>query len=114
MEKLLKLLSEYEESMIDKSLEEEDPEWIYEYPKVWTEYNWHLRFNNANTVCFPKEMFDYYALSKEYGFIRWLVKNWHTTLEYWNWFKNTVSEKTLITVCAISDSPIQTLIQYLS
>ena len=74
MERLLKLLNDYEESMIIKD-EEEELDWIIEYGKVWTEYNWHLRFNNANIVQFPDEMFDYYAISKEYWFIKWLIKN---------------------------------------
>ena len=112
MEKLLNLLNQYEESMIDKDLEEEE-DWIIEYGKVRTEFNWHLRFNNANTVQFPDEMFDYYALSMKYRFIRWLIKNWYTTLEHWSWFQNSVSEKSLITICAVSDNPIQTLLTYL-
>ena len=73
MEKLIDLLNQYEESMIDKDLEEEE-DWIIEYWKVRTEFNWHLRFNNANTVQFPDEMFDYYAISKKYWFIKWLIK----------------------------------------
>ena len=112
MEKLIDLLNQYEESMIDKDLEEEE-DWIIEYGKVRTEFNWHLRFNNANTVQFPDEMFDYYALSMKYRFIRWLIKNWYTTLEHWSWFQNSVSEKSLITICAVSDNPIQTLLTYL-
>ena len=112
MEKLLNLLNQYEESMIDKDLEEEE-DWIIEYWKVRKEFNWHLRFNNANTVQFPDEMFDYYALSMKYRFIRWLIKNWYTTLEHWSWFQNSVSEKSLITICAVSDNPIQTLLTYL-
>ena len=119
MEKLLKLINEYEESrwkIIDDWLTEEEREnWaIIEETPTRKEYEWHLRHCNAKTVAYEKDTFDAYALSKKYGFIRWLVKNWHTTLEHWNWFKNTVSEKTLITVCAISDEPIKTLMNYLS
>jgi hypothetical protein len=119
MEKLLKLINEYEESRwetIDDWLTEEEREnWaIIEEQPTRKEYQWHLRHCNAKTVAYEKDTFDAYALSKKYGFIRWLVKNWHTTLEHWNWFKNTVSEKTLITVCAISDDPIKTLMNYLS
>lgn len=119
MEKLLKLINEYEESrwkIIDDWLTEEEREnWaIIEETPTRKEYKWHLRHCNAKTVAYEKDTFDAYALSKKYGFIRWLVKNWHTTLEHWNWFKNTVSEKTLITVCAISDEPIKTLMNYLS
>lgn len=119
MEKLLELINEYEESRwdtVDDGLTEEEREsWaIIEETHMWSEYEWHLRHCNANKVAYEKDTFDAYALSKKYGFIRRLVKNWHTTLEYWNWFKNTVSEKTLITVCAISDDPIKTLMNYLS
>ena len=120
MEKLLKLINEYEESrwnIIDDWLTEEEREewWSIEYENDrWREYKWHLRLANANTVAFERDTFDWYAISKKYGFIRWLVKNWHTTLEHWNWFKNSVSEKSLITVCAISDDPIKTLMNYLS
>ena len=119
MEKLLKLINEYEESrwkIIDDWLtEEERKNWaIIEETPMWSEYEWHLRHCNANKVAYEKDTFDAYALSKKYGFIRWLVKNWHTTLEHWNWFKNSVSEKSLITVCAISDDPIKTLMNYLS
>ena len=119
MEKLLKLINEYEESrweIIDDWLTEEEREnWaIIEETPMWREYEWHLRHCNAKTVAYEKNTFDAYALSKKYGFIRWLVKNWHTTLEHWSWFKNAVSEKTLITVCAISDDPIKTLMNYLS
>jgi hypothetical protein len=101
MEQLLNLLNEYEESMIDKSLEEEDPEWIYEYPKVWTEFNWHLWFNNASKVQFPDEMFDYYAFSKEYWFIKHLVMN--KKVDY-----NNSDE--LITDIVLSENPIKYLI----
>ena len=118
MEKLLKLLNEYEESRwetIDDWLTEEEREqWaIIEEKPMWSEYEWHLRHCNANKIAYEKDTFDAYALSKKYWFIRWLVKNWYTTLEHWSWFKNTVSEKSLITICAISDNPIQTLLTYL-
>ena len=119
MEKLLKLLNEYEESrwnVIDDWLTDEEREewWAIEYENDrWREYKWHLRLANANTVAFERDTFDWYAISKKYWFIRWLIKNWYTTLESWSWFQNTVSEKSLITICAISDNPIQTLLTYL-
>lgn len=118
MEKLLKLINEYEESRwetIDDGLtEEEREEWvIIEDTPMWSEYEWHLRHCNANKVAYEKDTFDAYALSKKYGFIRWLIKNWYTTLESWSWFQNTVSEKSLITICAISDNPISDLISML-
>jgi hypothetical protein len=80
MEKLLKLINEYEESRwetIDDWLTEEEREnWaIIEETPTRKEYEWHLRHCNANTVAFEKDTFDAYALSKKYGFIRWLVKN---------------------------------------
>lgn len=119
MEKLLKLINEYEESrwkVIDDWLTEEEREngAVLEEKPLWSEYEWHLRHCNANKVAYEKDTFDYRALSKKYWFIRWLIKNWYTTLEHWNWFNNSVSEKSLITICAISDDPIKTLIQYLS
>lgn len=118
MEKLLKLINEYEESRwdtIDDWLTEEEREnWaIIEETPMWREYEWHLRHCNAKTVAYEKDTFDWYAISKKYWFIRWLIKNWYTTLESWSWFQNTVSEKSLITICAISDNPIQTLLTYL-
>lgn len=80
MEKLLKLINEYEESrweVIDDWLTEEEREsWaIVEESPTRKEYEWHLRHCNANTVAYEKDTFDAYALSKKYGFIRWLVKN---------------------------------------
>ena len=81
MEKLLKLINEYEESRwttIDDWLTEEEREaWaIIEEKPMWSEYEWHLRHCNANTVAYEKDTCDAYALSKKYGFIEWLV-NWH-------------------------------------
>lgn len=75
MEKLLKLLNEYEESrwkVIDDWLTEEEREaWaIIEETPMWSEYEWHLRHCNANTVAFEKDTFDYRALSKKYWFIK--------------------------------------------
>lgn len=76
MEKLLKLINEYDDSTFDEPiLEEGEPEWIIIPHPVWKEYRWHLWFNNADIVRFPDEMFDYYACSHRYGFIQWLVEN---------------------------------------
>lgn len=80
MEKLLKLINEYEESrwtMIDDWLTEEEREnWaIIEEQPTRKEYQWHLRHCNANTVAYEKDTFDYRALSKKYWFIKWLVDN---------------------------------------
>ena len=126
MEKLLKLINEYEESRwetIDNWLtEEEKEEWwsiAYEEPR-WREYKWHLRLANANTVAFERDTFDGYAISKKYGFIKRLaskdmlkpkeiyqqaildaVKEWHE----WEAYTQRL---------ALSDNPISDLITYLS
>ena len=124
MEELLKLINEYEESRwttIDDWLtEEEREEWaIIEETPMWSEYEWHLRHCNANTVAYEKDTFDAYALSKKYGFIRWLndrdmlkpkeiyqqaildqIKEWHEWEAYTQWL-------------ALSDNPISDLISML-
>ena len=106
MEKLLQLINEHENR--DFSLDEELEEWAYIVPsKVWTEFEWHLRFNNANIVQFPNEMFDYYAISKEYGFIHWLVE--HNKISLSRFGDNQIPEA-VIAVLATEDNPIQTLI----
>ena len=119
MEKLLNLLNQYEESMIDKDLEEEE-DWIIEYGKVRTEFNWHLRFNNANTVQFPDEMFDYYAISQKYWFIKWLVDNDKIDLdevvdrmESWMHTDNSCDIANVIMDLSISKNPISDLISML-
>lgn len=124
MEKLLKLINEYEESRwttIDDWLTEEEREsWaIIEETPMWSEYEWHLRHCNANKVAYEKDTFDAYALSKKYGFIRWLndrdmlkpkeiyqqaildqIKEWHEWEAYTQWL-------------ALSDNPISDLISML-
>lgn len=136
MEKLLKLINEYEESRwntIDDWLTEEEREnWsIIEETPMWREYEWHLRHCNANTVAFEKDTFDAYALSKKYGFIRWLLENWYIipyTAVYspieWKtiWFNNWVTATTvndsifdsLTAYLATSNNPISDLINLLS
>ena len=125
MEKLLKLINEYEESRwttIDDWLTEEEREsWaIIEETPMWSEYEWHLRHCNANKVAYEKDTFDAYALSKKYGFIKRLsdnhrlettdvmrkaileqIKEWHEREAYTQWL-------------ALSDNPISDLITYLS
>ena len=125
MEKLIKLLNEYEDSrwtMIDDWLTEEEREsWaIIEEKPMWSEYEWHLRHCNANKVAYEKSTFDAYALSKKYGFIKRLasknmlkpkeiyqqsileqVKEWHE----WEAYTQRL---------ALSDNPISDLINYLS
>ena len=133
MEKLLKLINEYEESrwtMIDDWLTEEEREnWaIIEEKPMWSEYEWHLRHCNANKVAYEKDTFDAYALSKKYGFIEWLV-NWHKIdslklntkrFEEFEDYKlakyKTVSDEyidKLHMILSISDTPISDLISIL-
>lgn len=124
MEKLLELLNEYEDSrwetVDDWLTEEEREEWaIIENTPRWKEYRWHLRVANAHTVAFERDTFDAYALSKKYGFIRWLndrdmlkpkeiyqqaildqIKEWHEWEAYTQWL-------------ALSDNPISDLISML-
>ena len=136
MEKLLKLLNEYEESrwnLIDDGLTDEEREnWIInEETPLWSEYEWHLWHCNANTVAFEKDTFDAYALSKRYGFIQWLLREWYI-IEYsavyspieWRtiWFTNWVTITTvndsifdsLIAYIATSENPISDLINLLN
>lgn len=125
MEKLLKLINEYEESRwetIDDWLTEEEREnWaIIEEQPTRKEYEWHLRHCNAKTVAYEKDTFDAYALSKKYGFIQRLsdkgllkpkeiyqqaildqIREWHEWEAYTQWL-------------ALSDNPISDLITYLS
>lgn len=76
MKKLLKLINEYEEEWIIFDEVDDEECFVDVHPcTLWTEYNWHLWFNNANKVQFDKWMFDRVAISKEYGFIKWLVDN---------------------------------------
>ena len=110
MEKILKLLNEYQ--TIKENWYKWELNWweLFEYddekkPMLVYEYN---GFSTADEDAVA------IMISKAYWFIRWLIKNWYTTMDYWDWFKNTVSEKTLLTMCAISDEPIKTLMQYLS
>lgn len=109
MEKLLKLINEYEESRwttIDDWLTEEEREsWaIIEEKPMWSEYEWHLRHCNANKVAYEKDTFDAYALSKKYWFIAWLVRK-HKTERLWI--------DLFIRDLAIADNPIQELIDTL-
>ena len=133
MEKLLKLINEYEESRwttIDDWLTEEEREsWaIIEEKPMWSEYEWHLRHCNANKVAYEKDTFDAYALSKKYGFIKWLV-NWHKIdslklntkrFEEFEDYKlakyKTVSDEyidKLHMILSISDTPISDLLSIL-
>lgn len=125
MEKLLKLINEYEESRwttIDDWLTEEEREsWaIIEEKPMWSEYEWHLRHCNANKVAYEKDTFDAYALSKKYGFIKWLVDNNHIDLDEvadrmksWMNTDNSCDIANVQMDLAISDNPISDLISIL-
>ena len=125
MEKLLKLINEYEESrweIIDDWLTEEEREaWVVsEEAPLWKEYEWHLRHCNAKTVAYEKATFDAYALSKKYGFISRLVKNEKIDLEYHPSLLDLASElwqavdtDIVLMVLAVRENPIQTLISLL-
>ena len=110
--KLLELLNEYENRDLELG------EW--EESNARTENNWHLRFNGANKVQFDTYMFDSLALSKRYGFIKWLVENDKIDLdneelvslmsELWE-RRNPV--KCLLMLLSIQDEPTNFLISIL-
>ena len=124
MEKLLKLINEYEESRwttIDDWLTEEEREdWaIIEETPLRSEYEWHLRHCNANKVAYEKDTFDYRALSKRYWFVKRLcdrdmlepkeiyqkavldaIKEWEEWKAYTQWI-------------VLEDNPIQYLLSIL-
>lgn len=124
MEKLLKLINEYEEEWIIFDEVDDEECFVDVHPcTLWTEYNWHLWFNNANKVQFDKWMFDRVAISKEYGFIQWLVENdkidvnkvkkeFYNNIcitEYWDEDRVMWDDNLVIAVLSISDSPIKFL-----
>ena len=104
MEKLLQLINEYENRDFYEWLEESEEEWIIEEPKVRKEYKGHLWFNGANTVQFPDDMFDHYACSYSYWFIKWLVYEWHLA----DWTLDTV-----LCRLVVEKEPVQELIKLL-
>lgn len=127
MEKLLKLINEYEESRwttIDDWLTEEEREsWaIIEETPMWSEYEWHLRHCNANKVAYEKDTFDAYALSQKYWFIKRLVDNDKIDIdevadrmESWGMDEddNSCDVANVIMDLAISKDPISDLISIL-
>jgi len=118
MEKLLKLINEYEESrweIIDDWLTEEEREsWaIVEESPTRKEYEWHLRHCNANTVAYEKDTFDGYALSKKYGFIKWLVENDKIDFDKFPQVMEYSDYESLLMILSISDTPIEDLISML-
>lgn len=127
MEKLLKLINEYEESRwttIDDWLTEEEREqWaIIEEKPMWSEYEWHLRHCNANKIAYEKDTFDVYALSQKYWFIKRLVDNDKIDIdevadrmESWGMDEddNSCDVANVIMDLAISKDPISDLISIL-
>lgn len=134
MEELLKLINEYEEEWIIFDEVDDEECFVDIHPcTLWTEYNWHLWFNNANKVQFDKWMFDRVAISKEYGFIKRLVDNdkidkrkidtrlvRHVDSHYdedWYWVENSYEDYSdtdaLLMLLSIQDKPIEFLISIL-
>lgn len=124
MNKLLKLINEYEEEWIIFDEVDDEECFVDIHPcTLWTEYNWHLWFNNANKVQFDKWMFDRVAVSKEYGFIKWLVDNDKIDVESYcritsverKWEKDVYRDEvdSLLMLLAIQDEPIEFLIRLL-
>ena len=126
MEKLLKLINEYEEEWIIFDEVDDEECFVDIHPcTLWTEYNWHLWFNNANKVQFDKWMFDKIAISKEYGFVEWLIEQDKINMEkvpmrcelYYQtrWIPWNVTDDTdiLIMLLAIQPKPIEFLIELL-
>ena len=105
MDKLLKLINEYENRDFYEWLEEEQEEWIVEEPKVRKEYKGHLWFNGANTVQFPDDMFDHYALSLSYGFLKRAINEWHI---------KGITLVDLVTELAVLRDPLEKIIQLLN
>lgn len=105
MDKLLKLINEYENRDFIESLAEEPEDWIIEEPQVRKEYKWHLWFNGANTVQFPDDMFDHYALSLSYGFIKRAINEWHI---------KGITLIDLVTELAFLRNPLERIIQLLN
>lgn len=116
MEKLLKLINEYEEEWIIFDEVDDEECFVDIHPcTLWTEYNWHLWFNNANKVQFDKWMFDRVAISKEYGFIKWLVDNDKIDRKKVYSFCDTTDKpyEDILCLLALSDTPIEDLIEFL-
>ena len=124
MDKLVKLLNEYER----------ERQWL---SKDFEDYTmWNIEWNEiVQSSCDPdsREYFKYYIISKDYQFIKWLVENKKidekkidTRLvkyvesyydEEWHWMENSYEDysytNTLLMLLAISDNPIDFLIEIL-
>lgn len=123
MERLLKLINEYENTrwtVVDDWLTEEEREaWVVaDDPPLWKEYDWHLWHCNANKVAYEKATFDYYAFSKKYGFVKWLVeKGLVEFTDNHKYILEAVDEwheyEVYLQYLALSDNPISDLIKIL-
>ena len=124
MDKLIELINEYEEEWIIFDEVDDEECFVDVHPcTLWTEYNWHLWFNNANKAQFDKWMFDRVAISKDYGFIKRLVDNDkieenNLSLKvfqniFWGGFVEVSTYEVLLMLLATSDTPIEDLISYL-
>lgn len=114
MDKLVKLLNEYER----------EREWL---PKDFEDYTmWDIEWNEiVQSSCDPdsREYFKYYIISKDYQFIKWLIENDKIDLDkvlisftmsesdwlwnyYWHWVE---CYQSLLMLLAIQDTPIEFL-----
>lgn len=105
MDKLVKLLNEYER----------EKEWL---PKDFEDYAiWDIEWNEiVQSSCDPdsREYFKYYIISKDYQFIKWLVENNKIDLDKVEFVDEwTTKYQSLLMLLAISDTPIKDLISYL-
>lgn len=113
MEKLLKLINEYEESrweLIDDGITKEDEEnWVIfqEETPLWREYEGHLRHCNASIIAFEKATFDAYALSHRYGFVKRLFTNNKLNKREGDTYRELMRDM------SISDRPVKFLISLL-
>ena len=124
MEKLIELLNEYGHTSSCWPFEtyriEPATDWISSYLVLSRDDNWEWDWKDWH-LPIPR------LISKEYGFIKWLVENDKIDLDkaenkFYNeicitdyWDKNRAYSKSdlVISVLSISDTPIEDLISYL-
>ena len=110
MEKLIKLLNEYEEDKIKGT------KWL-SVMYVW-KYEWTLHYYNNYK---DENIFDnvrFLIISKEYWFIQWLVENnkiefredFYLEDQHWWWFGE---DEDIIMILSIQDNPIEFLVSIL-
>ena len=119
MEKLIELLNQYEDSRWE-SVYIEDEDWIdYEEKPTRREVDWHIWHCNASTVAFEKDTFDSYALSKQYGFVIWLLNHWKLGTDFlapmlkMNKRYHLGTHDTILMYLATKNNPIDALISML-